>query len=156
MNILLFTPSYSLMKKGYGSKRKLRAGLFPPLGLAYLASPLIKDGHDVRIIDASSYEYSDEQIWDMVQQFKPDIFGISSVPSSADESYALANFLKSKLPKKPIIYGGPHANCFPELVFENIKDLDMLVYAKGKSLSKKLLIFIKKTVVCPKIYPAPV
>ena len=153
MNILLFTPSYSLMKKGYGSKRKLRAGLFPPLGLAYLASPLIKDGHDVRIIDASSYEYSDEQIWDMVQQFKPDIFGISSVTSSADESYALANFLKSKLPKKPIIYGGPHANRFPELVFENIKDLDMLVYGEGEVTFKKIVDFYKENGRLPEDLP---
>lgn len=62
MNIALLTPPYDIMKKGYGSKRKVRGGLFPPLGLAYLASPLLKDGHNVKIIDASSYQYTNDRI----------------------------------------------------------------------------------------------
>ncbi|MBU2473097.1 B12-binding domain-containing radical SAM protein [Patescibacteria group bacterium] len=139
MNIALLTPPYDLMKQGYGSKRKVRGGLFPPLGLAYLASPLIKDGHKVKIIDASSYEYNNQEIGRMLSRFKPDIIGISSVTGAADASYSLANFLKFHFERVPIIYGGPHASCFGGIVFDNIKDLDLLVYGEGEITFKAIV-----------------
>ncbi|MBU1102263.1 B12-binding domain-containing radical SAM protein [Patescibacteria group bacterium] len=132
MRIALLTPPYDIMKKGYGSKKKVKGGLFPPLGLGYLASVLIKDAHAVKIIDASSYEYSNEQVRDLLEKFKPELIGISSVTSSAQESYSLANFLKEKMPGIPIIYGGPHVDCFPQTIFEGIKDLDLAVYGEGE------------------------
>ncbi|MBU2473078.1 B12-binding domain-containing radical SAM protein, partial [Patescibacteria group bacterium] len=150
MNIALLTPPYDIMKKGYGSKRRVRGGLFPPLGLACLASPLIKDGHKVKIIDASSLEYTNKNIGDILLKFKADIIGISSVTSSADESYSLANYLKSKFKKIPIIYGGPHTSCFPEMIFDNIKDLDLLVYGEGEVVFKEIVDFYKKNNKLPK------
>ncbi|MDP2947136.1 MAG: radical SAM protein [Nanoarchaeota archaeon] len=144
MNIALLTPPYDIMKKGYGSKRKVRGGLFPPLGLAYLASPLIKDGHNVKIIDASSYKYTNEEIGKMLLEFGPDAIGISSVTSSADESYSSANYLKEKFPGIPLIYGGPHTSCFPEMIFKNIKDLDLLVYGEGEITFKNIIDFYEK------------
>ncbi|MBU1179241.1 B12-binding domain-containing radical SAM protein [Patescibacteria group bacterium] len=139
MNIALLTPPYDLMKEGYGSKRKLRGGLFTPLGLAYLASPLIKDGHNVKIIDASSYQQTNEEIEKILLEFKPDIVGISSVTGTAPASYSLANYLKSKFKNLPIIYGGPHASCFAEAVFENIPELDLLVYGEGEIIFKNII-----------------
>ncbi len=153
MNIALLTPPYDLMKKGYGSKRKVRGGLFPPLGLAYLASPLIKDGHKVKIIDASSSEYTNKEIGNILLKFKPDIIGISSVTSSADESYSLANYLKLKFKKIPIIYGGPHTSCFPEMIFDNIKDLDLLVYGEGEVVFREIVDFYKKKNKLPQGFP---
>lgn len=153
MNIALLTPPYDLMKKGYGSKRKVRGGLFPPLGLAYLASPLLKDGHKVKIIDASSYEYANDKIGKMLQDFDPNLIGVSSVTSSADESYSLVNYLKSKFINIPIIYGGPHASCFPEMIFENIKDLDLLVYGEGETIFKNIIDFYVKENKLPRNLP---
>jgi radical SAM superfamily enzyme YgiQ (UPF0313 family) len=153
MNIALLTPPYDIMKKGYGSKRKVRGGLFPPLGLAYLASPLLKDGYNVKIIDASSYQYTNDQIYKILSDFKPDIIGISSVTSSADESYFLANHLKDKIKDVPIIYGGPHTSCFPEMVFDNIKQLDLLVYGEGEVTFKKIVDFYQKEKKIPQDIP---
>jgi radical SAM superfamily enzyme YgiQ (UPF0313 family) len=153
MNIALLTPPYDIMKKGYGSKRKVRGGLFPPLGLAYLASPLIKDGHNVKIIDASSYKYTNEEIGRILLEFKPDIIGISSVTSSADESYSLANYLKDKIKDVPMIYGGPHTSCFPEMVFNNIKQLDLLVCGEGEVTFKKIVDFYQQEKKLPQDIP---
>jgi len=153
MNIALLTPPYDLMKKGYGSKRKVRGGLFPPLGLAYLASPLLRDGHRVKIIDASSCKYANEDIGEMLMDFKPDIIGISSVTGSADESYSLANYLKSKFEKVPIVYGGPHASCFPELIFNNILGLDLLVFGEGEITFKNIIDFYQKEKKLPQDLP---
>jgi len=153
MNIVLLTPPYELMKKGYGSKKKVRGGLFPPLGLAYLASPLLNDGHKVKIIDASSYEYTNDQIGKILEDFRPDLIGISSVTSSADESYSLANYLKLKFRNIPIVYGGPHASCFPEMILENIKNLDLLVCGEGEITFKNIIDFYKKEDKLPQDLP---
>ena len=129
---MLLTPPFDLMKKGYGSKRKVRAGFFPPLALGYLAAPLLKKGHQIKIIDAAPMEYSNQEIGREVYKFSPDLIGVSAVTADADEAYCLIDFLKGNFPKMPIIFGGPHVNCFPDLVFQQLSKLDMIIYGEGE------------------------
>jgi len=138
MKILLLTPPFNLMEKGYGSKRKLRAGFFPPLALGYLATPLINKGHQIKIIDSSPLEYENEDIRQVVDQFKPDLIGISSVTANAQEAYSLITFLKKHF-DLPIVLGGPHVNCFPELVFKEAPQLDMIVLGEGERIFKEVI-----------------
>lgn len=143
MNIALITPPYDLMKKGYGSKRILRAGFFPPLGLGYLAAPLLKKGHQVKIIDASPLNYQNEDIWRKLQDFRPDIIGVSSPTASADEAYSLIKFLKEKRPFLPVILGGAHATCFPQMCFEKVPELDGLIYGEGERAFEEIVISLE-------------
>ncbi len=144
MKIILATPPFDIMKEGYGSKRKIRGNLFPPLGLAYLASPLIKSGHQIKIIDASSLESSNEEVGKIVEEFKPDLIGVSSVTNSAMRSYLLVNYLKDKFSKIPIVYGGHQATCFPEKVFENVDRLDLLVYGEAEQVFAEIVHYFQK------------
>jgi len=150
MKILLLTPPFDLMKKGYGSKRKVRAGFFPPLALGYLAAPLIKKEYEVKIIDASPMNYTNEDINKEVKIFKPDLIGISVVTANADEAYNLVNFLKKNYSNMPIILGGPHINCFPDLVFEKLSDLDMIVCGEGEIIFEKVVDYFKENKELPK------
>ena len=150
MKILLLTPPFDLMKKGYGSKRKVRAGFFPPLALGYLAAPLIKKEYEVKIIDASPMNYTNEDINKEIKTFKPDLIGISVVTANADEAYSLVNFLKKNYSNTPIILGGPHINCFPDLVFEKLSNLDMIVYGEGEKTFEKVIDYFKKNKELPK------
>lgn len=52
------------------------ATIMPPLGLAYLAAVLLKNNHDVQIIDANLLAIRSERILSNFS-FKPDIVGIS-------------------------------------------------------------------------------
>ncbi len=139
MNIALITPPYDLMRRGYGSKRILRAGFFPPLGIGYLSAPLLKKGHQVKIIDAPPLNYKNEDIFRELKNFKPDIIGVSSLTASADEAYSLIRFLKEKIPKAPVILGGAHATCFPQTCFEKIPELDGLVYGEGEKAFEEIV-----------------
>ena len=150
MKILLLTPPFNLMEKGYGSKRKVRAGFFPPLALGYLAAPLVKKGYEIKIIDASPMDYTNEDINRETKIFKPDLIGISVVTANADEAYSLVNFLKKNYSNTPIILGGPHINCFPDLVFEKLSDLDMLVYGEGEKTFEKIVDYFKENKKLPK------
>lgn len=132
MRIVLVTPPFDLMRKGYGSKQKLKAGFFPPLGIGYLAAMQLKKGHIVKIIDAPPMNYTNEDILRDIAIFAPQIIGISSLSASSEEAYALIKFLKLKLPNTPIIFGGAHATCFPTETFKNVSELDCLVYGEGE------------------------
>lgn len=139
MKILLLTPPFNLMKKGYGSKRKLRAGFFPPLALGYLAAPLVRKGYQVKIIDSSPLNYENEDIKQEIDKFKPNLIGISAVTAAAEEAYSLINFLKKYFVDLPIVLGGPHVNCFPDLVFQEAPQLDMIVCGEGERIFEQIV-----------------
>lgn len=135
----MITPPFDLMKQGYGSKGSIKAGFFPPLGVGYLAAPLLKKGHQVKIIDSPPLNYQNENILKELENFKPDVIGISSLTASANEAYSLVKFLRENFPKVPIILGGAHAACFPEICFENIPELDCLIYGEGEKTFAEII-----------------
>ncbi len=145
MKILLVTPPYDLWKQGYGSKRILRAGFFPPLGIGYLAAPLLKKGHQIKIVDAPPLAYKNEDILREALLFNANIVGVSSLTASAAEAYDLIKFLKEKMPGVSIILGGMHATCFPEMTFEKVPNLDCLVYGEGEKAFEEIVESIEQT-----------
>lgn len=144
MKILLSTPPFDLMKSGYGSKGKVKAGFFPPLALGYLAAPLLKAGHQVKIIDASPLGYGNRDIGREVSNFKPDLIGVSAVTAAAKEAASLINFLKDKFSELPVIFGGPHVNCFPELVFQNSPKLDMIILGEAEQVFTRVVEYYRE------------
>lgn len=52
-----------------------------------------------------------------------------------------------------MIYGGPHTSCFPEMIFDNIKQLDLLVYGEGEVTFKKIVDFYQKEKKLPQDIP---
>jgi len=138
MKILLLTPPFNLMKEGYGSKRKLRAGFFPPLALGYLAAPLIEKGHQIKIVDSCPLDYDNEDIKREVNKFKPDLIGISAVTATSKGAYSLIRFLKNNF-DLPIVLGGPHVNCFADLVFKEVPQLDMIVLGEGEKIFEEVI-----------------
>ena len=152
MKIMLATPPYDLMSKGYGSKRKLRGGFFPPLALGYLAAPLIQKGHEVRIMDCLPIKCGNEDVGAAVRDFQPDIIGISAVTANADEAHSLINYLKDNF-NLPIVIGGPHANCFPEAVFRSAPRLDMLVSGEGERIFENVVDYYNENKQLPEDEP---
>lgn len=144
MNIVLIIPPYDLMKKGYGSKKFIRAGFFPPLGVGYLATPLLKKGHQVKIIDCPPLNYTNDDIKKDLELFKPDIIGISSLTASADEAYSLIKFLKANFFNVPVIFGGAHVSCFPKQIIEAVPMVDCLCYGEGEETFQKIVESVEK------------
>ena len=87
MKICLISPPYnSAVKSMVGVSS-------PPLGLAYLAS-VLRDNHEVRIIDSNILDYSMEDVRRELKDFYPDIVGITSVTPSTPQAYAVAKMAK--------------------------------------------------------------
>ena len=144
MKIVFITPPFDLMGKGYGSKKYIRAGFFPPLGVGYLAAPLVKMGHQVKIIDCPPLNYGNEKVGEDLKLYQPDLIGISTLTASAEEAYSLIKYLKKIFPNIPIIFGGPHISCFPEETINKVPEVDCLVYGEGEITFPKIIESLEK------------
>lgn len=93
------------------------------LNLAYLAASLRKNGHEVKIIDATApfKQYTERQIEKIITDFNPHFIGVTLTIIYITQTY---NFLKRlQKMRTPIVAGGPHANALPEEVLENGADI---------------------------------
>lgn len=104
MKVLLLTPpSY------HGGEIR---NYMPPLGISYLASVLIDNGYEVKIVD-----FYDEKLWKnkrkIIQDYKPDIVGISCMTTNFPQAVKIGKIAR-ELNVPLIVYGGPHASGAPQ------------------------------------------
>lgn len=102
MKITLINP-YPEHKEGI-----TKANIYPPLGIAYIAAVLEKNGYDCRIIDANVLQLENKEVIELVLKYNPDVVCISINISTATSGIFLSKELK-KLNKK-VIMGGVHAS----------------------------------------------
>ena len=101
----------------------------PPIGIAYLASNMLKHGYDVKVIDALVDGFEQEiyeepfiiyglnpiQIVEKIKEYKPDVIGISVLFSmTISEVYKICKEIKKQIPSLPILLGGQHPSGAPD------------------------------------------
>ena len=96
-----------------------------PLGLAYVAAPLVKENHNVKILDLCFVDDVHSSIQNTIKQFEPDVIGLSirnidnlTYPKSVsyiDEIKDIVDLLKS-FTTVPFILGGSGFSLFPQEV----------------------------------------
>ena len=127
MRILLIQPPYDL----YGDDERQA---IPPLGLAYIAAVLERDGHEVRIIDSVAEDFkrlvahaegrrrhglSDEALSAAIADFRPRIVGVSCLFSSQVESANhVCRLAKQTDPAILTVMGGAHPSAVPRDVLK--------------------------------------
>jgi len=102
-----------------------------PLGLAYLAAVLERDGHKVKVIDAAVLNLTDEQIASEVRQFDSHLIGITTLTPRYRIALSLAAKLKEEL-GLPILIGGSHVTALPEETMRN-KCFDFAAMGEGET-----------------------
>jgi radical SAM superfamily enzyme YgiQ (UPF0313 family) len=107
-----------------------------PLGLAYLAAVLQRDGHQVRVIDAAVLNLSDEQIAGEVRQFHPHLIGITTLTPRYRIALSLASKLKAEF-DVPILIGGSHVTALPEETMRN-RCFDFAAVGEGETTMVEL------------------
>jgi len=101
-----------LVSPPYESDVKSVVGVSPPpIGLAYLAS-VLRDKHDVKVLDANGLGYGLDDVRRELKKFYPDVVGITSVTPSIYQAYQVAKIAKEVREDCKVIVGGPHAT-FP-------------------------------------------
>jgi radical SAM superfamily enzyme YgiQ (UPF0313 family) len=108
-----------------------------PLGLAYLAAILQRDGHEVRVIDAAVLRLSEDQIVSDVREFHPHLIGITTLTPRYRIALSLATKLKKEL-GLPILIGGSHVTALPKETMMN-KCFDIAVLGEGEATITELV-----------------
>ena len=125
MKIALVNPSYA------------RSNRYLPLGLAYLASALLTDKHNVTVFDGNAMGLSiaNEELAKQVVKTKPDVVGVSICTNYALDAYNLIGIIKQRS-KAEIWVGGPHPSAVP---LEPLRfGADHVIVGEGEVAVRKL------------------
>ena len=135
--------------RAVASKNMIRR-VQPPLGLCCIAAglrekgfknlmiydTLIEDYNDVRSLKSGdgmiTYGASGEKIIEKMNDFKPDIVGVSSLFSSqVSQAYEVARAIKKYNKETIVVFGGIHASDKPEEVLNDEKCVDFVMRGEG-------------------------
>lgn len=112
-----------------------KQGVLPPLGLAYLASSLEKEGHEVDIIDAIALALSQEEVKERIKKFNPKVVGITAMTPTIRGALEAARIAKETKDVLTVI-GGVHMSIYPlETLSYDYVDFGMVGEAE-KSFAK--------------------
>ncbi|MDD5178609.1 MAG: cobalamin B12-binding domain-containing protein, partial [Candidatus Nanoarchaeia archaeon] len=118
----------------------------PPLGIAYIAAVLEKDGFDVKILDATveGYEHKEvdgeyltyglplEDIKKRIEEYKPGIVGVNfSFSPQRKNVYDIFKIVKEVSKDIITVVGGPHPTYLPERVLKN-EDIDYVFLGESE------------------------
>ena len=136
MKILLLTVPNTHVAKAtdHGNLEASDAGVFPPVGLMYVAGSLLKKGcHEVRILDPMVNHDTYEEIERTAAAYEPDLIGLTVYTPNLYDTVALCHRIRKACPKSKIVWGGPHTSLFP---LESMKHtfVDYLILGEAEEI----------------------
>lgn len=120
------------------------AGRLPPLGLAYVAAVLEKNGFQVEIYDNYLLERPIEEVKSEIKKRSPEIVGITCNSLSYERSVEMAKAVKEASPSSHVVVGGPHASYMPQTLLQH-PEIDYVVIGEGEQAMLQLASSIKKS-----------
>lgn len=109
-----------------------------PHALMYIAAVLEQEGHQVKILDAFALNYSLEQTTACVDEYQPQVVGITCLTSTGALAYRIGQRIKEKYPDIKVIFGNVHASVFHKAFLEN-RAADVVVHGEGEYTMLDLL-----------------
>jgi anaerobic magnesium-protoporphyrin IX monomethyl ester cyclase len=103
-----------------------------PLGLAYLAAVLEKNGHTVNVIDCPTLEMNLEKLKAELASTEPDIIGITSMTPTIQSALLSAHVAKETCPEATTVLGGPHATFMDKQVLNKEQAVDIIARGEGE------------------------
>lgn len=95
------------------------------VNLGYLSAVLLRDGHEVEIIDQMLWRIPDAEMLERVERCRPALVGFTITTANITKSLQLAKAIKERT-KATIICGGYYPTPFPEIVKHPFMDLAVL------------------------------
>ncbi|GBF33835.1 Fe-S oxidoreductase [Desulfocucumis palustris] len=122
MKILLLNPPFlNKYSKSSRSPAVNKSGtIYFPLWLSYAAGVLDKEGHELKIIDASAKCLSKDDTLNRIKKFRPELIAIDTSTPSINSDLKFAKTIKEVLPETKICLVGTHASaCVDEILPES-------------------------------------
>jgi len=102
------------------------------LGLGYVAACLLKNGHDVCIIDAKNEKLDPDAVVGRIREFAPALVGATAMTHEICHVGDLLAKVKQALPTCITVVGGPHTTALPEHTLQEFPDIDVAVCGEGE------------------------
>ncbi|MBI4439871.1 radical SAM protein [Candidatus Woesearchaeota archaeon] len=102
------------------------------LGIAYLGSILLKNNHEVKVIDGRINSYSDQEILRTAGDWRPELIAVSSTSSQINESLRILKIIKEEYPEIKNVLGGAHFSGVPAEMMEQNRFIDFGVVGEGE------------------------
>jgi radical SAM superfamily enzyme YgiQ (UPF0313 family) len=116
----------------------------PPLGLAFLAAALERAGIEVRVLDLVVFPYTIDLLEELLNDFQPDIVGVTSVTMSFDQAIGVVQDVKRIAPGLVTVMGGPHVSFRARETMEEYPALDFIVMGEGEEAIVELAGAVEK------------
>jgi radical SAM superfamily enzyme YgiQ (UPF0313 family) len=121
MRVLLINPDSELSIKSKVYRRAVAPVL--PMGIAYVAAVLEKEGIAVAIEDQYASKISNDELLDRISKTAPEIVGISCLTANMSNVKTIVLKLRESHPDIRIVLGNIHATLFSEqLLRDNLAD----------------------------------
>ncbi len=121
MRFLIINPYYSISETPS-----------PPLGLAYIAAALEREGIEVKILDLVVFPYSRQLLESVLKNFAPRIVGTTAVTMTFDNAINVIKEIKSIDPSIATVMGGPHVTFCAKETMSLFPELDFIVLGEGE------------------------
>src|SRR3990167_8020217 len=110
---------------------KDQQGVYPPLGILYIAACLKATGrYDVSVIDAQAEDLTHEQVADRVKELRPEVVGLTAMTFTLVDVKMTIDAIRKRLDTN-IVIGGPHTAIFPMESFEGLHT-DFVIVGEGE------------------------
>ena len=106
---------------GIYSRVAHKASSFPPLNLAIVAALARQAGWEAQIVDAEVEQLDDAAVVRRVQEFKPDLIGMTATTPFFHRIEEMARRIKTEL-GRPVIVGGQHVSILAGKAFADCFD----------------------------------
>lgn len=143
MKVLLINPSLQKSTIGhYKSSIEKSRGIYPPLGLCYVASALREYGCEVRIYDCDATDFTQENLVHMATNYDPAWIGIYTMTWTFSQACKIVEILKSAMKNAVFIAGGPNVTSFPEETLKYSK-FDYAIAGEGEIAALRFVEMMK-------------
>ena len=118
-----------------------RQGVLPPLGLAYIASALEEAGHEVDLIDVIALCLSREEVSKRIEQFDPELVGITAMTPTFHGALEAARI--AKIHNRKTLIGGVHMSIYAEETL-SYQEVDFGIVGEGEETIVELCSALKE------------
>lgn len=144
MKILLINPSLIEANIGhYEEAAEKQRGIYPSLGLGYVAAVLKKENHEVKIIDCDAEKINIDEVENMFKKYQPDLVGFYIMTWTYAQANKIAKKIKAINPAIKIMVGGPGITCMPTTAIK-YGNFDFGVISEGELTVVELVKTIDK------------
>src|SRR3990170_2391366 len=103
-----------------------------PIGLAYLAAVLEKNGHEIDVIDCPALKMDHEKLKTKIASLEPEMVGITSMTQTIKSVLLSSRVAKEACPDATVVLGGPHATFMDEQILNEEAAVDIIVRGEGE------------------------